>query len=365
MIVQSQPSPDAIVFKGSSDFLKTIRARVDRRLVGRSRFGDGRLYRKALIIGLWFVASYALLLTIRVGWEQLLACISLGLAACALGFNVFHDANHGSFSPSRRVNLAVSVVTCTALGASRYFWWYKHQVLHHRFPNIFRWDDDIETRGCLRLSAMQPWRPRFKNQHRFFFLLYALGTLEWFFVKDFVQYFTRWVNSYQRTPTMSRGQKLEFWMCKGVYAAIFLALPLAVMPAWRVLVGLLVFHVTLSLTLTFIFNLAHQVEKVDFPAPAGEPATIAEDWAAHQMRTTANFATGNRLLNWFAGGLNFQIEHHLFPRISHTLYPDISGIVRRTAREFDLPYHHYETYFAAVQSHYRFLRELGQETSPA
>jgi len=108
MIVQSQPSPDAIVFKGRSDFLKTIRARVDRRLVGRSPFGDGRLYGKALIIGLWFVASYALLLTIRVGWEQLLACISFGLAACALGFNVFHDANHGSFSPSRRVNLAVS-----------------------------------------------------------------------------------------------------------------------------------------------------------------------------------------------------------------------------------------------------------------
>src|SRR5262245_29832240 len=330
MVIQSQLSPNAVAFKGGSDFLKTVRARVNRHLIGRGARGDRNLYRKAFVIGFWFVASYALFLTIGKVWAQLLACVSWGLAACALGFNVFHDANHGSFSPSRRVNLSLSVLTCTVLGASRYFWWCKHQVLHHRFTNIFRWDDDIETRGCLRLSPRQPWRLSFKNQHRFFIFLYALATLEWFFAKDFVQYFTLRVNPYQQTPAMSWGQKLEFWICKGLYGALFVALPLAAMPAWLVVVGLLIFHITLSLGLTFIFNMAHQVEQVDFPAPVGDSAAIAEEWAAHQMRTTANFATANPLLNWFAGGLNFQIEHHLFPRISHTLYPDISGIVRRT-----------------------------------
>lgn len=361
MSTQPDCSPARLTFNGGGNFMKTVRARVDTYFDGAKRRDDPRLQRKALVIGLWFLMSYGLLLTIKISWVQALLCVSYALAAAAMGFNIFHDSIHGSFSASQRLNAILSRVTCSVLGISRYFWWYKHNVLHHRFTNIFEWDDDIETRGSLRMSPHQPWQPKFKNQHRWFYLLYCLTTIEWIFIKDFVQYFTRRINPYQSIPPLSRREKLEFWGCKAFYIAFFVIPPFVLLPAGHVLVGMLIFHITLSLTLAFIFNLAHAIEKADFPAPTGNPATIEDEWAAHQLRTTVDFAPNNRLLNWFTGGLNFQIEHHLFPGISHTHYRGIGNIVRATAGEFGLPYHLYDSYFGTVRSHFRIMRTLGTE----
>lgn len=355
---------DRPLFGNSDDFFKTLRGRVDAHFAGRARSDDPRLQRKAVLIGLWFIGSYAFLLMVGTWWERLPLCISFALATAAMGFNVFHDAIHGSFSSSPRVNALLSRVSCSVLGAGRYFWRYKHNVLHHRFTNIFEWDDDIETRGSLRLSPRQPWEPKFRNQHRWFVFLYCMTTLEWIFVKDFVQYFTLRMNPYQNIPPLSRREKREFWSCKAVYFAVFVALPFALMPVWQVVAGLLIFHFILGLVLAFVFNLAHVIEKADFPALSGAPAAIEDAWAAHQMRTTVNFATNNRLLNWFTGGLNFQIEHHLFPSISHTHYPDIRDIVRDTAGEFGLPYNLYDTYLGILKSHFRVMREQGLEPAP-
>ncbi len=352
---------ERLTFTGTGGFNKAVRGRVETHLAGGSRRGDPRIARKALYIAVWFFASYGLLFAVDSLPVQILLCVSYGLAAAAMGFNIFHDSCHGSFSSNRRVNLFLAQATCAVLGVGRYFWCYKHNVLHHRFTNIFKWDDDIETRGSLRMSPQQPWESKFKNQHVWFYFLYCLASIEWIFIKDFVQYFTLKINPYQPIPPMTRREKLEFWLCKAIYFAGFVALPFALLPTLNVVVGLLIFHVVLSLALTFIFNLAHAIEKADFPAPTGNPATIDEEWAAHQLRTTVNFATGNRVLNWFAGGLNFQVEHHLFPNINHTHYPEIADIVRGAAVEFGLPYNLYETYIGTIKSHVRILRELGIE----
>jgi linoleoyl-CoA desaturase len=338
---------------------------VEAHLRDRVRAGDPRLHRKATILVLWFTLSYVLLLASRSTSIQLLLCVSFALASAALGFNVFHDANHGAFSSSRRVNLFWSRATCCLLGPSRYLWDQKHHVFHHVFTNVFRWDDDIETRGHLRMSPRQPWEPKFTHQHLFFVPLYALSTLEWFFVKDFVQYFNLRM-THRAIPPMSLGDRVEFWTSKAVYFTLFVALPFAFFPWPRVLMGLLVFHIIFGLTLTFIFQLAHGTEKVAFPEPhgAGADATIEDEWAAHELRTTVNFGNHNRALNWFAGGLNFQIEHHLFPHLSHTYYPEIADIVRRTAIEFGLPYHAHDTYRGAIASHYQFVRALGHKAPP-
>ncbi len=357
--IEADNSLGQLAFGGTDDFIKTVRRRVDAHFAGSKCRGDIRLYRKGIIIGLWFAASYVLLLTIKIPALQILFCISYAFAAGAVGFNIFHDAGHGTFSPNRQVNQYLSFAACSVLGAGRYFWRFKHNVLHHRFTNVFEWDDDLETRGSLRLSPQQPWQSKFKNQHRWFYILYSFATLEWVFVKDYVQYFTARINPYRDIPPLSRNEKLEFWACKAIYMAVFVALPFALLPASHVVIGLLLYHMLLSLILTFVFNMAHATAKVDFPAPTGSPGAIAEDWGAHQMRTTANFATANRVLNWYTGGLNFQIEHHLFPNISHTHYPDISGIVQRTADEFGLPYNTYETYLGTVKSHFDTLRILG------
>ena len=349
-----------LVFRPRGEFLATLRARVDAHFGDRPRSDDPRLHRKAAFIVAWFLASYVLLLTVQIGWLQLLLCLSYALAASALGFNVFHDANHGSFSSNKRLNLLVSQLTCMMLGPSRYLWRHKHHVLHHVYTNVFQWDDDIETRGHLRMSPRQPWEAKYKNQHLFFFFLYSFSTMEWFFTKNFIQYFTLRINPYVAIPALSRREKVEFWLSAAFYFTFFVALPFALLPVWKVLVGLVIFHVLFGMVLTLIFQIAHGTEKVDFPVPTGnQPASIDDEWAAHELRTTVNFGTSNRLLNWYAGGLNFQIEHHLFPYISHTHYPAMSVIVRQTAREFGLPYHEHETYLGAVLSHYRFMRALG------
>jgi linoleoyl-CoA desaturase len=166
MTSSSQHLSKPLGFRNEGIFLRTVRGRVDRALTNCGRT-DKKLFRKAAVIVAWFFASYLLFILVRGGW-QILACISLGLAACAMSTNVFHDANHGAFSTNRRINIAVSIFTSTLLGGNRYFWWYKHQVLHHRYTNVYRWDDDLETRGNLRLAQGQQWRSRFRAQHRFF-----------------------------------------------------------------------------------------------------------------------------------------------------------------------------------------------------
>ena len=349
------------MFGGTGDFLTTVRARVHDALDGQVPHSDPRLHRKAALIAAWFLVSFVLMLSVKSAWLQIALCFSYGLAASAVGFNIFHDANHGAISQNHRVNRIVAVLASSVLGASRYLWNYKHNVLHHRLTNIHTWDDDLETRGFLRLSPHQDWKLRYTGQHLFVTFLYAINAIEMVFVKDFVQYFTLRINDHQRIPAMSSSEKAEFWLGKIFYLAVFVALPLALLPWERVLAGFLIYEITLGLSLAFVFSMAHQVESVDFPAPKGAPPTIDEEWAAHQMRTTANFANRNSGWNWYSGGLNHQIEHHLFPSMSHTHYAAIGSVVRRTAKEFGLPYNHFDTYGEALRSHYRLLRALGDK----
>ena len=353
-------------FAGDRGFLRDVRSRVDAALGDTPRAGDPALWRKVGVILLWFGLSYVGLLTLDDPVALVALCVSMGLSASALGLNLFHDANHGGLSRHPAVNRWAARAASALLGASNHFWRRKHHVLHHRFTNLHTWDDDVETRGTLRMSPHQPWRPWHAVQHLTFPLLYALNTIEWFFVKDFVQYATRRLNPYQRVPPLRPAEHLEFWACKAVYLALFVALPLAAQGGERFLVGFLVAHATFGLSLTLVFNLAHATELAEHPAVEGDPPAVPDEWAAHEMRTTANFGPRDPVLDWFAGGLNRQIEHHLFPTWSHTLYPRIAPIVRAAARDHGLPYHEHPTYADALASHRRFLRGLARRgTAPA
>jgi linoleoyl-CoA desaturase len=361
MQARNASATERVSFSGTGDFLKTVRERVQKNLSGSPARGDRRLQLKAVLILIWFFASFILLLNAGLMWLQILLCLSYGIAASAVGFNIFHDANHGAMSSSTRVNQAVGMLASVLLGPSRYLWSYKHHVLHHRFTNIHRWDDDLETRGFLRISPHQSWKPRYRGQHLFVVALYAVNAIEMVWVKDFVQYFTLRINPHQEIPAMSRAEKAEFWIGKILYLSIFIMLPLALVPLSHAIVGFLVYQFTLGLSLALVFGMAHQVESVAFSALYDGSLVIHDDWAAHQMRTTANFANVNPVWCWFSGGLNHQIEHHLFPSMSHTHYPDIAATVSGTAREFGLPYIHFATYGSALHSHYRLLRKLSAE----
>jgi linoleoyl-CoA desaturase len=341
-------------------FLRDVRNRVAEALAEDRGRGVWRLRAKAAIIGLLFLASYAATLAAPSTALYLAATTAFALASAALAFGVFHDANHGAFSRRASVNLWISRLCCAALGVGRHFWRFKHQVLHHHGPNLLGWDDDVESRGFLRVSPHQPWARRYRGQHLYVLPLYTLNSLEWIYFKDFAQYASGRINGHKAIPAMSRGEQGEFWTCKALYLSAIVLPQFLAQPPLRAALGFAVFHLVLSLPTTVVFQVAHLNDAVEFPAADETTRARGAPDAAHQMRTTSNFAMDDPVVGWFTGGLNFQIEHHLFPTLSHTLYRRISPIVQAAAQRHGLPYVAQPSLLAALRSHLRLLRTLSR-----
>jgi linoleoyl-CoA desaturase len=125
------------------------------------------------------------------------------------------------------------------------------------------------------------------------------------------------------------------------------------------ILGYLIVSMVTGIVIAVVFQLAHVVESVSFNNPDDTNGVIEQEWAIHQINTTSNFATKNPLVSWFTGGLNYQVEHHLFPRISHVHYPALNKIVRETCEKFGVQYNEYGTVIAAVRSHTRHLKTMG------
>ena len=119
-----------------------------------------------------------------------------------------------------------------------------------------------------------------------------------------------------------------------------------------------------GISLSVVFQLAHCVEEAEFLAPPPTGEKMGRAWAEHQLSTTVDFAPGNRLITWYVGGLNYQVEHHLFPRVSHVHYPALAPIVQRTCEEFGVSYRVHAKFFGALASHIRHLRRLGLPQTP-
>jgi len=232
-------------------------------------------------------------------------------------------------------------------------------VWHHTYTNIAGLDDDVETYGTMRLSPYEPWKPIYRFQHWYFSLVYSFIGFD-FIIRDFLMIFTGKSDAHHVYPKMGRNDKLVFWAGKAFFFTIMLGLPLLVHPWWHVAIGFVVVVLTVGLLTGLVFQLAHIMEAADFPEPVGDPLHIANEWAIHEVQTTVNFAPHNRILNWYIGGLNYQIEHHLLPHICHLNYPALAPIVRRTCEEFGIAYHSHPTWRQAFASHWRALRELGR-----
>ena len=153
-----------------------------------------------------------------------------------------------------------------------------------------------------------------------------------------------------------------FWLTKACYVIFYAIIPIMVWGFGAWLLGFFVLHAVLGLTLSLVFQLAHVVEKTEFENVAlDETKHVETAWAVHQLKTTANFAMRNKVISWFVGGLNFQVEHHLFPRVSHVHYPAISKLLIQKCKEFNLPYNAYDTMTAALISHFKVMKMLGQK----
>ncbi|MDE3211691.1 MAG: acyl-CoA desaturase, partial [Bacteroidota bacterium] len=276
----------------------------------------------------------------------------------AIGFNVMHDGAHGSFSNSKLLN-KMAGFSLNFLGASGIMWNMKHNIIHHTYTNIDGIDDDIEGSPWMRFALTQKKLKFHKFQHYYFWFLYSFLHLIWVFLTDYTKYFTGKIGPVPLRK-MTLKEHISFWAAKAGYAFMFVALPIWLLGFTKWLVGFLITTMVTGFVISIVFQLAHTVQETQFPMPDERSGKIENEWALHQLSTTANFATGNKLISWLVGGLNFQIEHHLFPRVSHIHYPAISKIIRRTCQEFGIAYIEFPNMRMAIISHVAYLKRLGQ-----
>lgn len=321
--------------------------------------GNRRLYSKTVILIGSSILIYSSLLFIPIpGIVALLLCGLLGFVLALIGFNVMHDACHGCYSDNKKVNEILGY-TLNALGGNSFMWKQKHNILHHTYTNVDGLDDDIAKSPFIRMCRTQKWMPAHKVQHIYLSFLYAISTLFWVLWQDFYKYFTKKIYT-TKLPKMDRKEHIIFWVSKILYIVFYMAIPIILFGWWQWLAAYLVLNAVMGFTMTIIFQLAHVVEETEFAYVGIDDAiTIENEWAVHQIKTTANFSPKNKFITYLAGGLNYQVEHHLFPRISHIHYPSISKIVKKKCEEFDLPYLSNPSFFKALYSHFKLIKQMG------
>jgi len=325
--------------------------------------GNARLYVKSVVLILAAVSLYSLLLFLPMPWlPVVISSLILGLILASIGFNVMHDANHGSYSSRKWVNGTLGL-TLNALGGNSFIWKQKHNIIHHTYTNVDGIDDDIAKSPFIRMCSSQVWVPAHRLQHLYTPVLYAFSSMIWILYQDFEKYFKRKIVD---TPLskMSKADHVIFWISKILYLLFYIAIPVVLMGWQHGLLFFLSMHIGLGLTLSIVFQLAHVVEETEFESASGDAKEIENEWAIHQVKTTANFSPNRPIISWFVGGLNYQVEHHLFPRISHIHYPALSKLVQKECEAFNLPYNSLPSLKSAVISHFRFIKTLGRKPTP-
>ena len=356
----------SIDFDGGGAFYADLKQRVRAHLAepGRERRAQRRMYAKTAIIVAWAVASWALLVFAASTWWQAAALmLSLGLALAGIGFNVTHDANHGCYSGRRRLNRAMRW-SLDVMGASSYVWRIKHNVAHHTFTNISGADSDIEQLPLARLAPDQRRRWFHRYQHVYIWPLYGLFAVKWHTVGD-VGLLVRGRVGETPLPWPRRRELVGLVLGKVAFLTWSIAIPLALHPAWTVAVGFLATSFVLAATLAVVFQLAHCIEEAECSSVEARGAGGRTEWARHQVETTVDFAPRSRLLAWYLGGLNFQVEHHLFSRVCHIHYPALATVVSATCADHGVRYRSHPTAWSALASHARWLRRMGRAPAPA
>jgi linoleoyl-CoA desaturase len=350
-----------IKFAVDDAFHRDIRARVERylRVTGQSPRDCPSMYTKMGIVFAWLIVSYVILVFLAgTWWLALPAALSVALAATAVGFNVQHDGGHRSFSRHAWVNRWMAR-SLDVVGASSYMWDHKHNTLHHTYANIEGHDDDIDVGFFGRLAPEQRRLFFHRLQHLYLWGLYALLPLKWHVYDDFSHLARGEIAGHRFARP--RGKDLAVFLGgKLLFFGLALGLPSFFHPFWIVLLFYVGITGVQGIILSVVFQLAHVVEEAEFPMPDAVTQRMGSHWAVHQVETTVDFSPGNPVITWYVGGLNYQIEHHLFPRVSHVHYPRIARIVAQACRRHGIRYNVHPTLWQAIGSHFRWLREMGR-----
>lgn len=352
--------------KIGADFNGTLKKRVrdyfkDNNI---SRFANANMVFKTIfMISLYFTPYFLMVLGVVTNpWLITLCWAIMGFGIAGIGLSIMHDANHGAYSKNEKVNFWIGRVL-NVVGGFAPTWNIQHNVLHHSYTNIFGHDEDVSPPiSLLRFSPQDKYRKIQRFQFIYAWFFYGLMTLSWITNKDFSQLFRYKRLGLTKTENEKFGRLLtELILTKVIYYAYILVIPILVMDVawWTIPLGIILMHFIAGIILAAIFQPAHVVNETSFPVQDAN-SSIENNWAIHQLQTTSNFAPKSTFFYWFVGGLNYQVEHHLFPNICHVHYKALSKIVKETAREFGVPYYSEPTFASALGNHVRMLKKLGQ-----
>ncbi len=319
------------------------------------------VFKTAFMFTLYFL-PYALMLSgmFTSGLALAALCVVMGLGKAGIGLSVMHDANHGAYSTKPWINTLMGL-SLNVVGGHAFNWKIQHNVLHHTYTNVHEVDEDISPRGVLRMAPSSQWRPMHKYQHLYAWFFYGLMTFVWIVIKDYYR-LTKYYKEglLQKQKSSLRKEWIALIVTKVSYFSYTFVIPMVLLPVsfWQVLLGFLIMHYVAGFILAIIFQPAHVIEGTEYPLP-DDQGNLENNWAIHQLHTTTNFGHKEKMFSWYVGGLNYQVEHHLFPNICHVHYREIAKIVQQTTKEFGLPYKSKDTFFQAVQAHAQQLKMLG------
>lgn len=340
-------------------FSKSLKSKTNQyfQSASKKKTGNRRIFLKAIILLVSFATLYSILVFVQPHWTiGIILSIIFGVNLAAIGFNIMHDAGHNSFSDNKNLNTLLSY-SLNLLGGNIYFWKLKHNIAHHTYTNIDGEDHDIEIK-FMRIHHDQELRQHHKYQHLYFVLLYGISYLAWIFFQDYEKYFRQRLGKTSDRFDFPAHEKAIFWISKTIHFLLFIVIPVAVVGWLPTLIGLLISGIVCGFCLATVFQLAHVVTETSFKTI--EESKVQEEWMVHQLHSTANFATGNKILTWLLGGLNFQVEHHLFPKISHVHYPALNNIVRETCAEYNIKYNEFRSFGQAFRSHVKVIQFMSR-----
>lgn len=356
--------------KHNEDFYKVLRKRVNAYFKENniSRYANANMVVKTVFMLSLYIVPFVLMLTVfESTWLIFLMWILMGFGMAGIGLSIMHDANHNAYSKNKWVNKILGKLI-NAVGGSDTNWRIQHNVLHHTYTNVSGMDEDIDIGILMRFSPNQKLLKGHRFQHIYAWFFYGFMTLMWAITKDYQQFARYKKKGLIATQGISPAIMITtIVISKVLYLSVLIALPIIFTPVawWVSILGFFVMHFISGLSLAMIFQPAHVVPSSDFPVP-DKSGNIEADWAVSQLMNTANFAPKSRLFSWYVGGLNYQVEHHLFPNICHVHYRKIADIVRDTAFEYNLPYYSYDTFLKALGGHAKMLKNLGRyEDAPA
>lgn len=345
-----------------SEFIKVLRQRVDAYFEDNniSPHANGEMIFKTIFAIVAWIGTYILLMSVPLNtFGVFMVFLLLGFVNIFIAFNIMHDATHDAYSSKQWVNDMLGY-SMNFIGGNQYLFRRMHGA-HHGYVNIHGIDVTLETHGLFRFTPDEPYLPHHKWQHFYTPILYSLAMLQWVTAKDFKWFFVEANIGNLKKISHPFREYVILFISKTVYYGLTLVLPMIFLPFawWVVLLAWINMHILPGLTFALIFQVTHIYEGTHFPHP-DKDGNIDNNYALHVLETTADFSRKKPLGTWLMGGINIHVIHHIFPKVCHVHYPQLTQILKETADDFGIDYYENPNFWVALKKHMWMLKHLSK-----